>query len=333
MSFTSKAQYDATDFSVQFRVLDSTDGTPETTYAYNTTGVDFWYRRGPTGARTAITEATQTVTGAHSDGGLVHVSDGYGRLDLPDAAVASGVDWVEYGGTFTGMVVVGGRVELETASEAAVRNYTEKLFPTDGVIATTTGNTTSAINLTEVIDSSARADDVNGEILAICWVGGTFDGLVLRARVTDYAVTNQLAAVELLSGGVLPEAVAAGDMVFRESQYTADAVKIAGTDVSTTTAQLGVNVVQVSQDATAADNLEAAYDGTGYDIGGIDVSELNAIVDDLLNAGRLDALIDAIKAKTDSLTFTGSFVQSDMQAADGASISQGGSDPASPIGV
>lgn len=230
MSFTSKAQYDATDFSVQFRVLDSTDGTPETTYAYNTTGVDFWYRRGPTGARTAITEATQTVTGAHSDGGLVHVSDGYGRLDLPDAAVASGVDWVEYGGTFTGMVVVGGRVELETASEAAVRNYTEKLFPTDGVIATTTGNTTSAINLTEVIDSSARADDVNGEILAICWVGGTFDGLVLRARVTDYAVTNQLAAVELLSGGVLPEAVAAGDMVFREGQYTADAVKIGGTN-------------------------------------------------------------------------------------------------------
>ena len=65
-----------------------------------------------------------------------------------------------------------------------------------------------------------------------------------------------------------------------------------------------VNVLQISGSATAADNLESAYDGTGYDLGGIDVSELNQIVDDLINGGRLDLLIDAIKAKTDSLTFT-----------------------------
>lgn len=43
---------------------------------------------------------------------------------------------------------------------------------------------------------------------------------------------------------------------------------IAGSSVSTTTAQIGVNVVQVSGDATAADNLEAAADGTGYNLGG-----------------------------------------------------------------
>lgn len=45
-----------------------------------------------------------------------------------------------------------------------------------------------------------------------------------------------------------------------------DVTFIAGSAVSTTTAQLGVNVVQVSGDAGAADNLEAAYDGTGYQI-------------------------------------------------------------------
>lgn len=38
---------------------------------------------------------------------------------------------------------------------------------------------------------------------------------------------------------------------------------IAGSAVSTSTAQLGVNVVSISGDATAADNLEAALDGTG----------------------------------------------------------------------
>lgn len=65
-----------------------------------------------------------------------------------------------------------------------------------------------------------------------------------------------------------------------------------------------VNATQISGDAVAADNLEAAYDGTGYDVGGIDVSELNQIVDDLIDAGRLDVILDAIKAKTDQLAFS-----------------------------
>jgi hypothetical protein len=50
---------------------------------------------------------------------------------------------------------------------------------------------------------------------------------------------------------------AAGSTVAR-----ADLINIAGAAVSTTTAQLGVNVVQVSGDGTAADNLETAYDDT-----------------------------------------------------------------------
>jgi len=45
------------------------------------------------------------------------------------------------------------------------------------------------------------------------------------------------------------------------------------------TATQDVNVAQISGDSTAADNLEAACDGNGYDIGGIDVSELNTAVD------------------------------------------------------
>jgi hypothetical protein len=39
---------------------------------------------------------------------------------------------------------------------------------------------------------------------------------------------------------------------------------IANAAVSTTTAQLGVNAVQISGDATAADNCESFFDGTGY---------------------------------------------------------------------
>jgi hypothetical protein len=39
-------------------------------------------------------------------------------------------------------------------------------------------------------------------------------------------------------------------------------IQMNGTTLSTTSAQIGVNVVQISQDATAADNLESYCDGT-----------------------------------------------------------------------
>ena len=100
-----------TDVTVYLRVIDSTDGTPETSVAYDTAGIDLWYMR--EGAdHVAITEATQTAAGAHSDGGFVHISDGVCRLDLPDAACAAGVDHVYYGGTVTGMIVIGGSINL-----------------------------------------------------------------------------------------------------------------------------------------------------------------------------------------------------------------------------
>lgn len=104
-------QKGTTDYSCTIRIVDSTDGTPETGVAYDTSGIDLWYRR-PAAAHTSITEATQTESGAHTDGGFVHISDGYYRLDLPDAAVASGADYVDVGGTVTGMVVIGGRIRL-----------------------------------------------------------------------------------------------------------------------------------------------------------------------------------------------------------------------------
>lgn len=102
----------STDRSVVVRIIDSTDGTPETGVLYNTAGIDLWYRR-EGAAKTSITEATlAALTTAHADGGFLHVSDGAYRLDLPDAAFATGANYVDFGGTVTGMVVIGGRVKL-----------------------------------------------------------------------------------------------------------------------------------------------------------------------------------------------------------------------------
>lgn len=100
------------DRSVALRIIDSTDGTPETSVAYNTSGIDLWYRR-EGAAKVSITEATlAALTTAHTDGGFLAVGDGVYRLDLPDAAFATGANYVDFGGTVTGMIVIGGRVRL-----------------------------------------------------------------------------------------------------------------------------------------------------------------------------------------------------------------------------
>jgi hypothetical protein len=103
---------DSTDQSVVIRIIDSTDGTPETAVEHDTSGIDLWYRReGAT--QTSITEAAlAALDTAHTDGGLEHIGDGYYRLDLPDAAVATGADGVMVGGTVTDMIVIGCYVPL-----------------------------------------------------------------------------------------------------------------------------------------------------------------------------------------------------------------------------
>ena len=69
----------------------STIGAGLSGLTYNTSGLVASYRKGATGTRTAITLATQTVSGAYSSGGFVEIEatymKGLYRLDLPNAAV------------------------------------------------------------------------------------------------------------------------------------------------------------------------------------------------------------------------------------------------------
>lgn len=112
-----------TDVSVIIRIVDSTDGTPETGVTSATGGLDLEYRReGATS--TDITEADLTnLNDAHSDGGLKHIGNGYYRLDLPDAAVATGATGVLVHGTVTGMVVIGCYVQLVTYDPFQANGY------------------------------------------------------------------------------------------------------------------------------------------------------------------------------------------------------------------
>lgn len=103
---------DSTDQSVVIRIVDAGDGTPEQSVEHDTTGASLWYRRDGA-VVTAITPAAlAAANSAHADGGLEHLDDGYYRLDLPDAAVATGVNGLQVGGAFDGMVVIGCYVPL-----------------------------------------------------------------------------------------------------------------------------------------------------------------------------------------------------------------------------
>ena len=80
----------ATDQTIDVFIQDSTSttGGGKTGLAYNTAGLTCYYRKGATGSATALTLATQTVGGAHSDGGFVEIDatnmPGMYRLDLSD---------------------------------------------------------------------------------------------------------------------------------------------------------------------------------------------------------------------------------------------------------
>lgn len=178
----------STDVSVIIRIVDSTDGTPETGVVYNTSGIDIQYRRdGATS--TAITEATLAdAAAAHSDGGFVHIGNGYYRVDLPDAAVATGANGVLVHGTVTGMIVIGTYVPLVKVDMGA----TVTSMPELGILHI--GTLQSATATTAVIAAAASFSDdfLNGAVIAI--VSGT--GAGQSRLINDYAGASDTCTVD-----------------------------------------------------------------------------------------------------------------------------------------
>lgn len=100
------------DVSVIIRIIDSTDGTPETGVVAATAGLDLKYRREGATAVDLTESDLAAIDSAHSDGGMKHIGGGYYRVDVPDAAFATGVNGVFVFGTVTGMIVIGCYVPL-----------------------------------------------------------------------------------------------------------------------------------------------------------------------------------------------------------------------------
>ena len=122
------------DVSVRIRVLNNTDGTPNTGITSSTTGFDLWYQRGENSA--AVSGGVSTgdlgsVTASHTDWNFIHIEDGWYRCDFPDSAFQEGV----------GSVLCGLKTDAHTGVSVTVD--IEPLYKYQGTPSAVTSTTTT----------------------------------------------------------------------------------------------------------------------------------------------------------------------------------------------
>ena len=143
-----------TDKTIYVRLRDSTSGLAKTGLLFNSTGVVCSFVL-PLAARVAITLVTQTVTGAHTDGGFVEVDatncKGLYRLDLTDAAIASG-DFSLISIEFDGIIEETMLVELHARKVNTIE---------------VSGTTQTAGDLAAAVITNAAGVDIAADIIAL----------------------------------------------------------------------------------------------------------------------------------------------------------------------
>jgi hypothetical protein len=279
-----------------------TTGAGKTGLAYNTAGLVAYYVR-PGASATAITLATQTVTGAYASGGFVEVDGtnmpGVYRLDVPDAALASGVNAViimlkgaanmapvvmeiELTGVDNQNATTGGLANLDAA-------ITSRLAPTTAgrtLDVTATGaagvdwgnieNPTTAVNLSGTnIDPDQVVASVSGAV----------------GSVTGNVGGNVTGSVGSIAGGGLTAASIAAD-AFTAAKFAADV---------TAEFQSGLSTLTAAPANTEADTALADVGLTTTITGRIDAAistratpaQVNTEVDAALADARLDELLAA----------------------------------------
>jgi hypothetical protein len=200
----------AADQTIYVEVLDSTSttGGRKTGLAYNTSGLVAYYARNR-GAATAITLADLAAAdSSHSDGGFKEVSSanmpGVYRLDLPDAAVATGADSVvvTLKGA-TGMAQVSAEIQLADNTEKDV--YDRLGSPAGASVSADIAGVQSDTN---DIQSRLPAALVSGRIDAS--VGAMASGVLTATAIAGDAITAAKVAADV--GTELADAILDRDM-------------------------------------------------------------------------------------------------------------------------
>lgn len=294
----------STDQGLTLRMADSGDGTPETGVTSATSGLDVWYRR-QGGLKVSLTESDlSALNDAHSDGGLLHISDGEYRVDFPDAAFASGADYVDVGWGATSMVGFGGRVRLIAANlEDSVRLGLTALpnAAADGAgglpvsdaggldLDTLLGYLTAAVATASALSTAqSDLDTLTGS-----------DGVTLATSQPNYAPAvagDNMGTVSAVTGGIN---TGAGTITTLDGLGTAQ-------DSQHSTTQSAISALSIPSAASVADAvLDEALSGhttagtLGKAVADIEV-DTNELQGDLTNGGRLDLILDELTTQGDT---------------------------------
>lgn len=199
-------QAGATDQSITLKIIDSSTGAPKADVVFNSAGLDLKYWRHGPNSVVSLTEVTQTVNGAHTDGGFVSLGDGLYRLDLPDAAIASGTTAVEVFGAVTGGNVIAGTVELSppvtTVTNSDKTGYSlVQSFPTNFSSLAITGG--GAVTAGTVSDKSGYSVSTlsTGSITetSFATTAGSLDALGISRQGTAAGVSSTTVTLDASS--------------------------------------------------------------------------------------------------------------------------------------
>lgn len=220
--FTSAFAGGATSKQVYVRGYTASTGLPYTAGAFNTAGITANYRRAGATAAVAITLATQTIDGAWSSGGFVHVAGGVYRLDIPDAAIAASVDFVDiwvFG--ITDVVFTTVHIDITASDPRAATvtiadgGITAAKFGASAITSTVLADnaiTAAKIAADAITDAKVASDvtiaSVTGAVGSVTGAVGSVTGAVGSVTGAVGSVTGAVGSVA--TGGIAAASFAAG---------------------------------------------------------------------------------------------------------------------------
>ena len=220
----------ATDVSVILRAFDVTTGAAKTDLVYDTTDLAISYKRGATGTTTTAQEgeATEPVTlasetTAHADWGFLHLESGAYRVDLPDAAFATGSPtppWVLITAEVVGdadVLFTAAFVDLTGSDPRAAAVTTTTIadeVQTRTIAAVTTVNGLAANTVTATAIASNAITDAKiatGAITAAKFAAGAIDAASIASNaITDAKIaSNAITAAKIATDAITDAKIAA----------------------------------------------------------------------------------------------------------------------------
>jgi hypothetical protein len=287
-------KHGATDQSTVIRIIDSTTGAPEQAVEHG--DITLWYRR-EGGSVTSITPAARAAANsAHADGGIEHLDDGYYRVDLPDAACATGAAGVVVGGSVASMIVQGSYHPLSAfilddgSTPADVATATmEKVIATHSGVSGSLAERLSRLpnvasgangglplqggavpNATAGANGGLPTGNASGQVVVSGFANNAIttlsiaDGAITAAKLADNAITAaKIAADAITSAKIAADALTAAkfaaDVTTELQSGLATTAALAAAQAALEAAIAALNNLSQAQAQTAAENALTAF--------------------------------------------------------------------------